>query len=75
MTVRELIAHLQTFPQEMGVVYACYSDLSPLRAEEVAVTKAVPKAHYIMRVYDNQIPTMSKKNQDGILEFVAFPGN
>ena len=75
MTVSDLIALLQTFPADTGVIYACCSDWSPLHPEEITLVKGVRKSHYIMRAYDNQIPTMSAENQAGVRQFVAFPGN
>jgi hypothetical protein len=40
VTVKELIAHLQTCPQDYDVVYRCCSDYSGLTADEIVVQHA-----------------------------------
>jgi hypothetical protein len=75
MTVAALIAHLQQFPPEMQVIYQNRSDWSALTADAIHLTQAVPKRYWIMRAYENQIPTMSEENRKNVRTFVAFPGN
>jgi hypothetical protein len=74
-TVGELIEHLKQFPAGMPVIFRCCSDWAELDLEDVKKVKGVPKQHWVMRVYEEHIATMSKENQDGITEFVCFPGN
>ena len=74
-TVAELIEHLKQFPAQTPVIFECCSDYVPLNVAYVDIRKGVPKQHWVMRVYEEHIATMSKENQDGIVEFVCFPGN
>jgi hypothetical protein len=74
-TVGELIEHLKQFPANLPVIFECCSDYAALNPADVKIKKGVPKQHWVMRVYEEHIATMSKENRDGITEFVAFPGN
>lgn len=74
-TVRELIEHLKQFDGDLPVIYQACSDWQRLSLDEVTLETGVPKTHYIMRAYPNQIPTMSEENRTNVRHFVAFPGN
>lgn len=40
MTVAELIEFLQTQPQDLQVIYACYSENDLLQADEIRIVEA-----------------------------------
>jgi hypothetical protein len=71
ITVAQLIAHLQTLPQDMQVIYTCCSDYSALEIEDISIVKAVDKDFYVMRPHR----TMSKENVSKLDQYVLFPGN
>lgn len=67
MTVSELIAHLQTFPQGMPVAYKCCSESKLLEASEIGVERdCLPRADGWIQ---NKRPDMETQ------EYVMFPGN
>lgn len=67
MTVAELIAFLQTQPQEMPILFQQYSDYTELRAEQINVEEhGVQRGDgYVGRARPDQ---PSRK-------FLVFPGN
>lgn len=67
MTVAQLIALLQTMPQDALVSYRCYSEQCLLEAEQIEVEMAcVPRPDGWVQ---NQRPDMHA------IQYVAFPGN
>lgn len=67
MTVKELIAILQTKPQDILVAYRCFSEWNMLRAEEIEV-KALCDPRLDGWVHDRR---PDKPTQD----YLTFPGN
>ena len=67
MTVAELIAYLQTQPQELQVACACYSEQCILEADEIQVTEACePRADGWVQRKRPDKPTQP---------YLLFPGN
>jgi hypothetical protein len=67
MTVAELIAFLQTQPQELEVAYRCYSEQMLLEAEDIEIEAAcLPRPD---RWIQNARPDMPRKM------YLMFPGN
>lgn len=77
MTVKELIAHLQTFSPDAEVIYRLYSDYHDLEREQVSLVSGVRKssADYIMDAPDEWRGTMSAEDRANIKPYVCFPGN
>lgn len=88
MTVRELIEHLQTLPQDYVVGYCCCSDTSLMDADEICVCHAADKKvvkHHNMpgcvRDYrewewEKQVPGGPKPGMvPEFVDIVVFPGN
>ena len=74
-TVGKLIEYLKEFPEDLPVIYQCWSDWEPLHLEDIELVKGVTKDFWVMRVYDKHVPKMSTENRSNISEFLAFPGN
>jgi hypothetical protein len=67
VTVRELIAFLQTQPQELPVAYKCYSEQVLLEQEDISVVRLChPRPDGWIQ---NQRPDMPTT------EYLLFPGN
>ena len=67
MTVKELIAILQTKPQDLPVVYACYSEWCLMKADDIDV-----------RALGHPRPdgwVHNKRPDKPTQEFLVFPGN
>ena len=87
MTVKELIEHLQTFPQEFQVAYRCCSDSAKLEADDVYVILATDKKvvqHHNMKDrirdynpsdYGNSKYASCAGLQPDFISVVMFPGN
>ncbi len=81
MTVRELIKHLETLPQDFEVAYQCCSDVSAMEAIDITVHFAEEKRiirHHNMsegfryyRDYEYRKVTMIPE----FANIVMFPGN
>lgn len=81
MTVRELIAHLQTLPQDYLVAYQCCSDSAKLEAEEITVIHATDKRV----IQHHNMPDMIRDYREWehhksgpiphFIDVVMFPGN
>lgn len=67
MTVAELIAHLQTFPQDLQVTYDEHSEMVVLEADDITVGKAcTPRPDGWVQCYRHDKPSQ---------DYVMFPGN
>ena len=84
MTVKELVEHLQTMPQDYLVVYRACSDCTKLEADDINVYSAEQKKvvqHHNMpdRVMDysewQYEPKGKLTNEPKFLDVVMFPGN
>jgi hypothetical protein len=71
MNVKELRELLATFPQDLEVLYECYSDYDRLEGHEIKVGKAVDQGGYQMRPHYS----MSAENKAKLQDFLIFPGN
>ncbi len=71
MKVHELIKHLETFDQELTVLYAFHSDWAPMETGDVCVCEGVSQDWYIMRPH----PTMSAESRAAKQLYLVFPGN
>ena len=71
MTVKELKAMLENYPDDMGVIYTCYSDYSHIDEEMWSVVEAVDHGNYIMRSH----PTMSEENKAKAKMYLHLVGN
>lgn len=67
MKVRELVALLQTMPQEIEVAYCCHSDQVLLQAKEIELIKGCPPRP------DGWV--QSERPDIEPQEYVLFPGN
>lgn len=81
MTVKELIEHLQTLPQDYLVVYQRYSDLTKLEASDILVAHACDRSvvqHHnqpdLVREY-REHEWNRKLLTPHFLDAVIFPGN
>lgn len=77
MKVHELIAKLQTMPQDADVVYALYSDYSEMEAEDVQYVSADEKRiakrrGEIVRCDPRWVPPNESVEWVSV---VCFPGN
>jgi hypothetical protein len=72
MTVKELIEHLKTFPEDLPVLYAIYSDNKMLEAEDIKIAKFME-----YRKNDGYYPRNSDSATGVFRRFegVSFPGN
>ncbi len=87
MTVRELIKHLETLPQDYLVVYKCCSDYTKMDADEVIILNAEDKEivqhhnipdqvrSYRSTEYAKKYEGMPKNSEPKFLDCVVFPGN
>lgn len=67
MTVAELIAHLQTFPQDLQVTYSCCSEQVLLQSDDVYTYKGCkPRSDGWVQ---NERPDMPEQT------YLGFPGN
>jgi hypothetical protein len=67
MTVSELIAYLQTQPQDLQVAYDIYSERSLLEAKEIKIVEAcLPRADGWIQNKRPDMPTQT---------YLLFPGN
>lgn len=67
MTVAELIAKLQTMPQDLPVAYCCYSEQCLLEDDEIEVVElCLPREDGWIQ---NKRPDMPSQ------QYVRFPGN
>lgn len=71
MTVGDLKELIKDCPDDMQIVYRCYSDLAILEQEEVEQIQAVPRDGWCMRTH----PTMSEENKAATRTYLLFPGN
>ena len=76
MTVKELIAHLQTFPHDCEVICSRYSDYQDFGPDEVTLVTAVRKGRdYIMDSPLRWHGTMSSEDTAAMKQYVHFAGN
>ena len=67
MTVAELIAFLQTQPQELQVAYRCYSEQCVLEANEIRISEECePRADGWVQNKRSDMPTQT---------YLLLPGN
>lgn len=67
MKVSELIAFLQTQPQDLQVVYACYSEYCLLDSGEIKVEPlCLPRPDGWVHCYRKDMPSQ---------DYLCFPGN
>ncbi len=71
ITVKDLIEHLKTLPQDLGVIYKACSDYNELELKDITIVNAVDQDFYYMRSH----PTMSQANKDKEKKYLLFPGN
>lgn len=71
MNVGELKRFLESYPDDMPIIYKYCSDYERLAAEDIEVVKAVDKGGYIMRTH----LTMSEQNKAKERLMLCFPGN
>lgn len=77
MTVRELIAKLQTMPQDAAVLYRCCSDYSILESGEIVLRKADDE---LVALRGGKHMTLTRKQYPAnetpvFVDAVIFPGN
>lgn len=85
MTVKELIEHLQTLPQDYIVGYRCCSDAKQMEADEISVIHASDKKviqhhniHWAIRDYspsDFGEGPFKIAMEPQFISVVMFPGN
>lgn len=71
MNVGELKKLLEQYPDDMEILYCCYSDYALMDADEVATVQAVMKDGWAMRSHR----TMSVENKLQEKTYLLFPGN
>lgn len=70
MTVKELIQHLHTFPEDLPIVYACCSEYTTLEAHEIGVIQLQParKDGWVASQWSGEPKVKT-------IPILAFPGN
>jgi len=71
MNVKELRELLSQHPDELEILFECFSDYTRLDAEDIEIGQAVDKGDWLMRSH----PTMSQENKDKENTYLLFPGN
>ena len=71
ITVAELKALLDKFPDDMQVITSRYSDYDYILEKDFSVVSAVPEEDWIMRSH----PTMSQERKDKEKEYLHLVGN
>lgn len=71
MNVGELRTFLESYPDDMPVIFKYCSDYEVLTPEGIEVVSAVPQSGYVMRSH----PTMSENNKARTQQMLCFPGN
>ena len=71
MNVKELKELLAEHPDDLEILFQCFSDYSRMCAEDIEVVKAVDKGEWLMRGH----PTMSQENKDKEKAYLLLPGN
>lgn len=71
MNVGELRKFLESYPDDMPVIFKYCSDYEVLTSEGIEVVTAVPQSGYVMRNH----PTMSANNKAKAQRMLCFPGN
>jgi hypothetical protein len=75
-TVGSLIEHLKQFPADLEVLYRLCSDYAPLDLGDVVPASGVlNRGGWVMRVFEEHIPTMSERNVRQMKLYLLFPGN
>ena len=69
MTVKELVAYLQTFPDHLQVAYRHHSEYCLMEVEEIRVVKAQPSRA------DGWIPDGWGRKDLATVDYLMFPGN
>lgn len=78
MTVKELIAELQTMPQDAQVIYACYSEYDLLNEGDITLHKPSDKK-IELRKENGYLRYRDRWHREGdkivFPEVVVFPGS
>lgn len=80
MTVKELVALLQTFPQDLEIIRTRYSDYGYMKPREISIIKAVHIVGQPDHFHDEDWlmrfdKTMSAENKARAKDYLHFEGN